>query len=152
MITIQKMKDTEFDIVINNPDDGYAQGIADTDGISLERAIEKAQKQLSELLPDGIKSKDHYFYSAYQENQFVGYAWVNIKKETMNAWGYNIYVERKFRRSGIAKEIFKTLQIELKSMGVKQISFHVFANNKNAIALYEQSGFEVSNIVMKKEL
>jgi len=47
-------------------------------------------------------------------------------------------------------EIFKVLQPILKDMGVKQVSFHVFANNKNAIALYEQSGFKVSNIVMKK--
>jgi len=152
VIIIKEMKESEFNIVINNPDDGYAQGIADTDGISLELATDKANEQLASLLPDGIKSKDHYFYSAYQNKIFVGYAWFNIKTDTNNAWGYNIYVKKEFRRKGIAKEIFNVLQPILKKMGVKQVSFHVFANNKNAIDLYEQSGFKVSNIVMKKEL
>jgi GNAT superfamily N-acetyltransferase len=152
MIEIKKMKESEFDIVIDNPADGYAQGIADTEGISFELASKKAAEQLAELLPKGINTENHYFYSAYDRDSFVGYAWVNIKPETKNAWGYNIFVKEEFRRKGIAKEIFNVLQPVLKNMGVKQISFHVFAKNKNAISLYEQCGFEISNIVMKKEL
>jgi len=59
MIIIEKMKKSEFDVVINNPDDGYAQGIADTDGISLQEATKVANKQLAEILPNGIDSDNH---------------------------------------------------------------------------------------------
>jgi ribosomal protein S18 acetylase RimI-like enzyme len=152
MVNIRKMKDEEFWIVVDNPDDGYAEGMAKAQGISLEEAKKSAKNQIANLLPDGINTKDHFFYSAESKDQFVGYTWVNIKPDTKNAWGYNIFVLEEFRRSGVAKEIFNCLQVKLKEKGVKQVSFHVYADNTNAISLYEQNGFEVSNIVMKKEL
>jgi ribosomal protein S18 acetylase RimI-like enzyme len=146
------MNESEFNYIMSDPHDGYIEGMARSQNISYEDAKKKADEEIKKILPDGFYTKNHEFYSVDFNNEFAGFAWVEVKSQNNKkvAWGYNIYVEEKFRRQGIAKEIFKILEEKLKNDGVKQINFHVYADNEKAIALYNQFGFETTNIVMRK--
>ena len=123
-------------------------------GISYEQAQEQALNEYKKLLPLGFKTEDHLFFTALVDNEFAGYAWVNIKRDhgKTSAWGYDIHVLDEFRRKGVAKLIFSELEPLLKEKGVTEIKFHVFGDNFRAIPLYESLGYETTNIVMRKEI
>ena len=88
------------------------------------------------------------------DGEYAGFAWVHIKEEgsKTSAWGYDIQVKEIYRRNGVAKQIFRELEVELKKLNVSEVSFHVYADNFRAIPLYEQFGFKTTNIVMRKEI
>lgn len=146
------MNENEFEHVMGKAHQDYIEGMARAQNISLEEATRKADKQVQSILKDGYHTENHLFYGVEFKGEFAGLAWIEIKDEGRSAWGYNIYVEEKFRRQGIAKKVFQELGAKLKSDGVQQMSFHVYADNPNALALYEQFGFKTTNIVMRKTL
>lgn len=133
MIIVRPMQESEFNYVMENPHEHYIESMAKAQGITYDEAK---------------KIVDY-------NDEFVGFAWLHMRQDdkgTKSAWGYNIYVEPKFRRQVIAKRVFDELMVKLKEDGVDQVSFHVYADNLSAIALYEQYGFETTNIVMRKKL
>ena len=154
MIKIQKMLPEEFTELIEMGQPHYIEGKAKSLGISYEQAREKALKEYQAILPEGIHTKNHKFFTAKFDGKLAGYAWVEIREEEskISAWGYDIHVKDEYRRQGIAKEIFKELEGKLKEIGVEEVRFHVYADNFRAIPLYEQFGFETTNIVMRKKL
>lgn len=155
MIIVRPMQESEFNYVMENPHEHYIEGMAKAQGITYDEAKKIADKQVKEILKDGFHTKDHLFYGVDYIDEFAGFAWLHMRQDdkgTKSAWGYNIYVEPKFRRQGIAKKVFDELMMKLKEDGVDQVSFHVYADNLSAIALYEQYGFETTNIVMRKKL
>lgn len=153
-ITIRDMLLKEFEKSISMGKTHYIEGKAKALNISLEKAKELAQKEYETILPQGMETENHMFYTALVDDKFAGYAWVNIREENhkKSAWGYDIHVDEAYRRQGVAKQIFIKLEAELKSIGVEEVKFHVYADNFRAIPLYEQFGYETTNIVMRKEL
>ncbi len=153
MITIRKMNEVEFEFSKGKPHETYIQGMVRAQKIPLEKAKEIAKKQIQEILPEGFHTPNHFFYSVILDEKLIGYAWFQAREESIKtAWGYDIYIEEEYRRQGFAKKVFEQLSIELKEAGFSQMSFHVYADNKPAISLYEKFGFETTNIVMRKEL
>ncbi|KZD93163.1 acetyltransferase GNAT family [Bacillus subtilis] len=39
-----------------------------------------------------------------------------------------------------------------RSMGIRKLSLHVFAHNQTARKLYEQTGFQETDVVMSKKI
>lgn len=153
-IEIREMHEDEFESSMLIGRESYIQGNIKAQGISYEQAHKQALDEYEKLLPDGFKTKDHMFFTALFDNQFAGYAWVNIKRDhgKVSAWGYDIHVLDKFRRKGVARSIFSKLETLLKEKDVREIKFHVFGDNFRAIPLYESLGYETTNIVMRKEI
>lgn len=153
-IEIREMLESEFETSIHLGQDHYIEGKAKAMNIPLEEAREKALQEYNQILPEGFRTKNHKFYTALVDGEYAGFAWVHIKEEEtkISAWGYDIQVKESFRRNGVAKKIFRELESELKKLNVKEVSFHVYADNFRAIPLYEQFGFKTTNIVMRKEI
>lgn len=153
-IEIRPMLEEEFDESIKMGKPHYIEGKVKAQGISLEEAKKQAQEEYQKILPDGFRTNNHHFFVAHLDNEPAGYAWfeIRIQGDKKSAWGYDIHVKDEFRRQGIAKNIFNELENELKTLGVTEVRFHVYADNFRAIPLYEQFGFETTNIVMRKEL
>jgi ribosomal protein S18 acetylase RimI-like enzyme len=63
-----------------------------------------------------------------------------------------IYVDRSYRRQGIAKALMKHAQTWAKEQGFHQIGLQVFTDNQPAIELYQQLGYQQRAISMMKEL
>ena len=69
-----------------------------------------------------------------------------------SAWVYSIEVDESARRRGVARAAFVELERVARARGLRFVSLHVFGHNDGARRLYEELGFEPTNITMRKDL
>ncbi len=94
---------------------------------------------------------------AKKGKRIIGYGIASIKKSKeysiIDKIGKinQIFIEKKFRRKGIGKEILKRFLEWFNSKNIKYVQLNVDARNKGAINFYKKFGFEeLQKIMMKK--
>ena len=122
---------------------------------SAEDALELSRRSLQQLLPQGIKTPDNYFY-AVQDKQgvFVGVLWVAAQERAGKriAYVYDVSIRPEYRRKGFARSAFLSLEEEVRALGLSGIALHVFGHNTGAQALYSGLGYQPTNISMFKSV
>ncbi len=132
----------------------YAQDIADSGAMPLPEAQEKAREDYERLLPDGLATEGHRLWTAYDGDDEVGMLWLHLeqKSDGLHAFGYDFEVREDLRRKGYGRAIMQTSEQVCRELGVVSIGLNVFGFNLGARALYEQMGYEVTAIKMRKRL
>jgi ribosomal protein S18 acetylase RimI-like enzyme len=64
----------------------------------------------------------------------------------------NLYVEEKYRRKGVAKNLIEELMKWFKGKNVDVMTVHVYPLNSKAIALYKKLGFKEYSLNMNRRL
>ena len=85
-------------------------------------------------------------YLAKEDNRvigFIGYSRVMPQRARHVAGRIAIGVHTEYRRKGIAKRLFQTIEQDCKEKGISRIEFTVLLNNKAAIDLYLSLGYEI---------
>ena len=65
---------------------------------------------------------------------------------------YDLRIYDEYQRRGYARQAMLALETKVRELGLDTISLHVFGHNHAAKALYDQLGYEVTNINMSKKL
>ncbi|MGF3102922.1 GNAT family N-acetyltransferase [Rossellomorea sp. DUT-2] len=154
MIRLQPMQDYEYTLWIQESIKEYAEEKTKAGNFQKETSLEQAEKEFNQLLPDGLKSKDHYLFTLIDgENQEdVGTLWINVQEDGKEAFIYDIKIHESKRGRGYGKEALKSLDSYAREKDISKISLHVFGHNKVALSLYQNTGFEVTNVLMSKTL
>ena len=80
MVTLRPMTEAEYGHLRSWLDEDYAQDVAKAMGSRIEEGRAAAQKQLGELLPDGLNSEGHHFWKIITEDgASVGDLWVLVE-------------------------------------------------------------------------
>jgi ribosomal protein S18 acetylase RimI-like enzyme len=134
--------------------DGYAQDIHGTGRVSADHARAEAQRELDELLPDGVDTPDTLLLVAEDAGRPVGWIWLSLPGANNRdaAWVYDIEVAQDERGKGYGRAIMRAAEAELVARGVPRLALNVFAHNTVARRLYESLGFEVTAQRMIKKL
>ncbi len=123
---------------------------------SASDALEKSRQAHERLLPDGIRTKDHYLYTIQDPEQPspIGVLWMMVTLDSPRPSGfiYDIEVYEHYRRKGYARQAMHELEVVARSMGLRQLGLHVFAHNAGARALYERLGYGVASLNLLKDL
>jgi ribosomal protein S18 acetylase RimI-like enzyme len=153
-VRLAPMTEQQYTAYRSTSDEAYARSIASSGSMPLEEAREKSRDDFARLLPDGLASEGHRFWTAYDGDTEVGMVWVQLRptSEGLTAFGYDFEVPEALRRSGYGRAIMAAAADELRTMGVMSVGLNVFGDNLGAQALYEQMGFEVTSIQMRKLL
>jgi ribosomal protein S18 acetylase RimI-like enzyme len=131
----------------------YAQAWVDSGILTAEEAKKRAEKQFDELLPDGLDTDKHAFFTPVDAGEGVGVLWVHFDdSDERRAFIYDIQVHEQLRRRGYGRAIIAALVDEARARGARSIGLNVFGSNPGAKALYDQMGFEVSATQMKLTL
>ncbi|QCT75513.1 GNAT family N-acetyltransferase [Macrococcoides canis] len=100
------------------------------------------EKVLAEL-----HNPDSFFYFIYYEDTLAGYLKLNINEaQTESFEGENLEIERiyilkQFQKKGLGKQLYdKALEVA-RHLSCERIWLGVWEKNSNAIAFYEQLGF-----------
>lgn len=154
MILLQAMKEHEYTLWIQESIKEYAEEKTIAGNFQKETSLEQAENEFNQLLPDGLKSKDHYLFTLIDgENQEdVGSLWINVQEDGIEAFIYDIKIHESKRGRGYGKEALKSLDSYAREKDISKISLHVFGHNKVALSLYQNTGFEVTNVLMSKTL
>lgn len=118
-----------------------------------EGALERAQAETDALLPQGIATPGHRFYTLRDESDNkVGVIWVTEREQggRQIAWLTDVFIDAAFRRRGHARRGILAVQQQLAADGLPGMGLHVFGHNLGAQALYASLGYEVTNVNMFK--
>ncbi|MEV6600793.1 GNAT family N-acetyltransferase [Actinoplanes sp. NPDC051346] len=132
----------------------YAKNIADSGALPLIEAQQQASEDFQRLLPDGLHTDGHHLWTAYDGAEEVGMVWLHVeeKSDGRHAFGYDFAVREQLRRKGYGRAIMQAAEQACRELGVVSIGLNVFGFNAGARSLYEQMGFEVTSIRMRKRL
>ena len=117
-------------------------------------ALQRAEQQFRELLPQGPATPSQHLFSIVDAttSDRVGVIWFAEKQRgpRLEAFVYDLVVLELFRRRGYARAAMIAIEHEVRQFGINRIGLHVFGHNRGAWALYDQLGYEVTNVQMAK--
>lgn len=155
-ITLNTMTLIDYENYLSFAIKDYAQDKITAGTWNKEEAIHLATKSFNELLPEGKETKNDYLFSIEDEShdKKIGFLWVHLNETPFDSrfFIYDFIIFEEFRNLGYGKQTMAFLDEKAKEMNISQIDLHVFAHNKGAIHLYEQTGFIATDISMSKRI
>ncbi|MEK7355103.1 MAG: GNAT family N-acetyltransferase [Bdellovibrionota bacterium] len=132
----------------------YAQSKIKANGLTREEAVKVANADFERLLPEGLATKENFFFSAFDGETRVGFVWFQTRgaKDNRRAYICDIIVEPDLRGKGFGKQMMVAVEADASAMGLKRIGLHVFGYNDAAIALYKSLGYFTTDLNMEKPL
>ena len=122
----------------------YAAEMARNAGRTTEDLMARSERELGELLPDGVDTQGHRLLFAQDPGTGERIGWLRIVERDSDAgkvaWIYDIVVEEAFRGKGYGRALMVQAEVQAREMGVGRIELNVFADNAVAKTLYESSG------------
>ena len=157
MVQLLPMTQPEYDVWLDNAIRDYAQDKVQAGAWDVGEALERSRGEFQKLLPTGLSSPDNHLYSIWSDDAPldtpVGVLWIAIPgwKRTL-AFIYDIIVFEPYRRRGYGRLAMLALEDKVRVLGLDSIGLHVFGHNSGALALYQQVGYEITDINMVKKL
>lgn len=132
----------------------YADNIVKSGMMPKPEALQKATEDFDSLLPDGVDTTDQHFWTALDADEEVGMLWLAFteKSDGLHAFGYDFLVTTELRRRGYGRAIMAAAEEVCRERGIVEVGLSVFGFNSGAHALYEQMGFEVTTLQMRKRI
>jgi len=119
-------------------------------------AQEKAQKELADLLPNGLETLNHFLFDLVDpsKGERVGVLWFALRgpQERRSVFIYDVRIDPHFQRQGYATQAFEVLKEKVRALGAKSVHLHVFGHNQGARALYESLGFVTTHLMMELDV
>ncbi len=156
MVRLVPMTDAEFAAFEEHDIQEYAAEEIRAGFWSASDALEKSRQVHEKLLPDGVRTKDHYLYTIQdaETGTPIGALWMMVTLDSPRPSGfvYDIEVYERYRRKGYGRQAMQELEVVARGMGLRQLGLHVFAHNTGARALYQQLGYGVASLNLLKDL
>src|SRR5574340_775853 len=156
MVRLVSTTPAEFDVFLEHNILEYAKDRIRAGFWTETESLARSRKEHRALLPDGIKSRYHHFFtiSDAESGEAVGVLWLKTDFDTSRATGFifDLEIYETHRRRGLARQAMQELEDVARGMGLRQLGLHVFARNRAARELYEQLGYQVASLNMLKDL
>ncbi|MEI5905865.1 GNAT family N-acetyltransferase [Bacillus spongiae] len=152
MVNLKPMTSQEFDLYLKKSVVQYAEQKVLSGNWRKEEAVERAKNQFNELLPNGLNTNDHFLFTIFDVHQPVGILWL-AKQSKDSGYVYDIRIEDECQGKGYGKAAMQAMeQIAKETLKVKKIGLHVFGHNQIARELYGKLGYQITNVVMEKNI
>lgn len=159
-VTLRPMGRTEFDAWRPRAVAEYANDHARAGSMPADRALEMAEKQFTDLLPDGPETRDHHLLVPESDGAAIGVLWLYLPGDIpgatadgrQSAFVYDVEVAREMRGRGFGRAVMLAAERYARERGATSMRLHVFGENLVARRLYESLGYTATNISMAKSL
>ncbi|MGH2449265.1 MAG: GNAT family N-acetyltransferase [Chloroflexota bacterium] len=155
-VRLRPMTEPEFSVYLGGLLPHYAADHVAAGTWTEAEALHEAEKQVRQLVPDGVKTKDHFIYTIVRraDETVVGTLWFARENRGAGhvAFIYDIEIDEQYRRLGYASQAFRLLEDEARDLGLPQIELHVFGDNQAARAMYKKLGYGETHVMMAKTL
>lgn len=154
MVKLVPMLQKDYEAFLERDIREYAKENVRAGYWSEAEALKKSREEHARLLPDGLKSKDHYLFTIYDAQDAVGIIWMkaNLDSPKPSGFIFDLEIDEKFRHKGYATRAMLQLEEFARELGLRQLALHVFAHNRIARTMYEKLDYQVSSLNMLKEL
>ena len=112
------------------------------------------EEMFRNILLKGIKANPESVKVAEVDGEVAGYIWFKLVESAVGVFGRleHLFVDKRFRNSGIGKELMLAAEEYLRDKGLKKVKLSVTSTNETAISLYKKIGYAVKRHVMEKDL
>ena len=153
MVTLRPMTEAEYAPYMAYLREDYARERSESGETPIEEERENSNKQIDSLVPDGLATPNHYFWTVTEESGVsVGKLWVFVDPQKGRAFIYDIALDEQQRGKGYGRQTLDTLEATVRPMGVRRIALSVFGKNTVARHLYDTQGYYVVASAMQKDL
>ena len=107
----------------------------------MKKDLDKKQNSRRQGFRRYMKSKKYYWIVAEEKGKIIGFGQVRIKNKDTGITE-SVYVDRKYRKRGVGKDIMKEMIKWLKNKKLKYIESSAYLRNKPSVKLHEKLGFK----------
>ena len=145
MVHFRPMTANEFEIFAQWSVNNYAKSLIKSKLTTKRKAHTWAREEFDETFPEGIASKDNYFYVIQNEqNENVGVICYQTHPDSPEiAFITEFIIEEKFRRKGYGSSTLAKIAEDAKEKGYTKMRLNVFKHNRISYAMYLKNGYEV---------
>ena len=156
MIDLVPMTPEEFALYLERLVVAYAADKVRAGNWTSDESVRRSREECQALLPMGPDTPGQHLYRILdtETGERVGVVWLaeDTRKLSPTGFIYDLEVEAPYRRRGFATRAMLALEVKARALGLDTIGLHVFGFNREARALYEKLGYEITNINMSKAL
>jgi GNAT superfamily N-acetyltransferase len=153
MVALRPMTEAEYGPYIAHLREDYAQERAKSGETPIEEERESSNTQIDGLIPQGLATPDHYFWTVMDEGGVgIGSLWVFVDPAKGRAFIYDIALAEERRGKGYGRQTLQVLESAVRPMGVRRIALNVFGKNAVARHLYDTAGYYVVATAMQKDI
>jgi GNAT superfamily N-acetyltransferase len=120
----------------------YAADIADAGTLSPEDASVRATEQTDQLIPDGLATANHTFWSLYAGGDLVATNWLCHHREPGVSFVYGVEADERFRGRGYGRAAMLVGEHATLAAGDTHLALNVFGHNVVAMSLYSGMGYQ----------
>lgn len=82
-------------------------------------ALANSEQTYNRLLPNGLETSGHYFYSIYDDSNIIGYIWVgNDKENKSNAFIFDFEIYKQYQNNGFGSKALILVEKEAKNIWI----------------------------------
>lgn len=136
MILIEKMTSEEFDKYSALSFENYISALA----VSSGKEKDILRIEMRHVVPP-VPADNDLWLILKNEDQEVGFIWLQVRPEKKEAFGFDIFLWEKFRSQRFGREVMQRSGKLLHGYDVETVKICVFEENKIARNLYASLGF-----------
>lgn len=148
-VRLRAMTPAEYDGWVAGQVESYARE-RQRSGEPGEAALDNARATFAQLLPDGLASPDQHLFVGLDGETVVGHLWIGTNRPTH--WVYDVRVRPSQRRQGLGAGLMRAGARWSHAAGASAIGLNVFGHNRGARALYDRLGYQVTEVVLRRDL
>jgi ribosomal protein S18 acetylase RimI-like enzyme len=150
---IRPLREDEYDAFVGRGLAFYVNDMVAA-GVDRDVAQAKADRDLPQILPQGLATPDHSMYAIEDEGRFAGYLWLCDRDSELghSLFVYAIEIDEEFRGRGRGRAAMVFAEEEAKRLGIAKVALNVFGGNEVARRLYRSLGYQETAIHMEKRV
>src|SRR5512136_2060104 len=115
MVRLISMSATDFQAYLEDDIERYAQEHVRAGNWHPSEALQKSREEHQRLLPDGLATKNHYFFLIEDEQRGakVGIIWFAVYDERSPAFIYDFLIDEEYRRQGYGTQTLVALEAKV---------------------------------------
>ncbi len=112
-----------------------------------------AEQKINGLI-EHVSNGSAIVYGVFDGEVLIGYVWAyeHSFREEIRIYVNEIHVDEAYRNRGIGKQLLLAIECMAKERGYGALYIHAEGNNDGAIRLYQNEGYEIERIQLRKEL
>jgi ribosomal protein S18 acetylase RimI-like enzyme len=153
-LTLRPLREDEFPAWYSTGRDEYAESMATQAGVPPDAARSRAEKQLAEILPEGLATPGHAIFVVERDGERVGRLWLSERELDGRRvlYVYDIEIDAPFRGQGLGRATMLLAEDEARARGIARLELNVWGANAPARHLYQSLGYIERAISMGKDL
>ena len=150
---VRRLREDEYDAFIERAMAFYVDDMVRA-GIERDVAQAKADKDLPQLLPDGLATPDHFMYAIEHDGRFAGYLWLCNRDGELghSLFVYAVEIDDELRGRGLGRAAMVFAEQEAQRLGIAKVALNVFGGNAVARGLYLSLGYTETAVHMEKRV